>query len=138
MRSWRTHLPGPRADALLPQARLAGPMPWVIAIMVTLTVIAVAGGLALSNIVQQARSDLAGGLTVQIVNADPVGRARDAEAARRAPAKEKPCPHIIPNTPWTTRRRPHRWTRRRTGAAPSGCSLEACVVAYLLDCGGAP
>ena len=84
MRSWRTHLPGPRADALLPQARLAGPMPWVIAIMVTLTVIAVAGGLALSNIVQQARSDLAGGLTVQIVNADPVGRAREAEAARRA------------------------------------------------------
>lgn len=83
MRSWRTHLPGPRADALLPQARLAGPMPWVIAIMVTLTVIAVAGGLALSNIVQQARSDLAGGLTVQIVNADPVGRAREAEAARR-------------------------------------------------------
>ena len=83
MRSWRTHLPGPRADALLPQARLAGPMPWVIAIMVTLTVIAVAGGLALSNIVQQARSDLAGGLTVQIVNADPVGRARDAESARR-------------------------------------------------------
>ena len=84
MRSWRTHLPGPRTDALLPQARLAGPMPWVIAIMVTLTVIAVAGGLALSNIVQQARSDLAGGLTVQIVNADPVGRAREAEAARRA------------------------------------------------------
>ena len=83
MRSWRTHLPGPRADALLPQALLAGPMPWVIAIMVTLTVIAVAGGLALSNIVQQARSDLAGGLTVQIVNADPVGRAREAEAARR-------------------------------------------------------
>ena len=83
MRSWRTHLPGPRTDALLPQARLAGPMPWVIAIMVTLTVIAVAGGLALSNIVQQARSDLAGGLTVQIVNADPVGRAREAEAARR-------------------------------------------------------
>ena len=81
MRSWRTHLPGPRADALLPQARLAGPMPWVIAIMVTLTVIAVAGGLALSNIVQQARSDLAGGLTVQIVNADPVGRAREAEVA---------------------------------------------------------
>lgn len=83
MSAWRAALAGPRADALLPQARLSGPMPWVIAIMVTLTVIAVAGGLALSNIVRQARSDLAGGLTVQIINADPVGRAREAEAARR-------------------------------------------------------
>ena len=38
---------GERAARLVPQARLSGPMPWVIAIMVALTVVAAAGGLAL-------------------------------------------------------------------------------------------
>ena len=35
-------LKGRRAAHLLPQARLGGPMPWVIAIMVALTVLAAA------------------------------------------------------------------------------------------------
>lgn len=66
---------------LVPQSRLAGPMPWVIAIMVALTVIAAAAGLAASNIARNAADSLAGGVTVQIVEAEPAARLRQAEAA---------------------------------------------------------
>ena len=60
---------GERAARLVPHARLAGPMPWVIAIMVALTVIAAAGGLALQNMADNARAELAGGATVQVLEA---------------------------------------------------------------------
>lgn len=56
-------------------------MPWVIAIMVALTVLAAGGGLALDNLADRARGDLAGSATVQIVEADPVSRAQQAQAA---------------------------------------------------------
>jgi cell division transport system permease protein len=65
----------------LPQARLAGPMPWVIAIMIALTVIAAAGGLALSNLAYAARAELDGGVTVQIVEAGAQARDQQAQAA---------------------------------------------------------
>lgn len=74
---------GERAAALVPHSRLAGPMPWVIAIMVALTVIAAAGGLALSNLAREARAELSGGATVQIVVAEPRERERQAQAAER-------------------------------------------------------
>ena len=70
-----------RRAQLVPQARMAGPVPWVIAIMVALTTIAAAGGLALGNLAQAARAELSGGLTVQIVEADPAERERQAELA---------------------------------------------------------
>ena len=70
-----------RTPGLVPQARLAGPMPWVIAIMVALTVMAASAGLALSNLAAHARSEIAGGLTVQIVEAAPAERDRQAELA---------------------------------------------------------
>ena len=73
---------GNRAAHLLPRARLGGPMPWVIAIMVAITVLATAGGLALSNLVARASGDLAGSATVQIVDPDPRTRSTQAEAAR--------------------------------------------------------
>jgi len=65
---------------LVPQARLSGPIPWVIAIMVMLTVIAAAGGFALRNLAKSAANELAGGVTVQIVEAR--GDVRDAQAKR--------------------------------------------------------
>lgn len=71
----------PGEPPLIPQARLSGPMPWVIAIMVALTVIATGAGLSLRNAASVARATLAGGITVQIVEADPVARARQAAAA---------------------------------------------------------
>lgn len=66
---------------LVPQSRLSGPMPWVIAIMVAMTVIAMAAGLALRNTVVSARAGLEGGLTVQIVEARPAQRQSQSKAA---------------------------------------------------------
>ena len=68
-------------DRLVPHARLAGPMPWVIAIMITLTVMAAGAGLALRNLAVNARAEIAGGLTVQIVEGAPGERERQAEVA---------------------------------------------------------
>ncbi|MBD59329.1 MAG: cell division protein [Citromicrobium sp.] len=67
---------------MIPQARLAGPMPWVLAIMIALTVLAAGAGLSLGNLAGDARSELSGGATVQILEADPATRARQAEAAQ--------------------------------------------------------
>lgn len=66
---------------LLPQGKLSGPMPWVIAIMIGLTVVATASGLALRNTARAARADVAGGVTVQIVHGAPRERDRQAQAA---------------------------------------------------------
>jgi len=68
-------------DRLVPHARLAGPMPWVIAIMIALTVIAAGAGLALRNLSNNAQAEIAGGLTVQIVEGAPTERERQAEVA---------------------------------------------------------
>ena len=73
---------GQRAAGLLPQARLGGPMPWVIAIMVALTVVAAGGALALSNMVAAASGDLAGSATVQIIEPDAQRRAAQVEAVQ--------------------------------------------------------
>ena len=72
---------GGERSGLLQQARLGGPMPWVIAIMVALTVMAAAAGLALSNLARNASAEIAGGVTVQIVEAAPAERDRQAEVA---------------------------------------------------------
>lgn len=55
---------------LLPEGRVAGPMPWVIAIMMFLTVLAAAAGLGLGTAVQSVGAELAGRVTVQIVEAN--------------------------------------------------------------------
>ncbi|WP_120717134.1 cell division protein FtsX [Tsuneonella amylolytica] len=75
---------GERAAALVPHARFAGPMPWVIAIMIALTTIAAAGGLALSNLADGARTELSGAATVQVVEPLPEERDRQVRAAERA------------------------------------------------------
>jgi cell division transport system permease protein len=74
-------LGGEAQARLIPQARLSGPMPWVIAIMVALTVIAAAAGLSLRNAAKAAAVELAGGITVQIVEPDSAVRDRQARAA---------------------------------------------------------
>ncbi len=66
---------------LLPDSRLGSPMPWVIAIVIALTVIAAASGLALRNAAARANADLNGGVTVQIVSAQPADRNHQADAA---------------------------------------------------------
>ncbi len=68
---------------LLPEGRAAGPMPWVIAIMVFLTVLAAAAGLALAAAADSLSDQLSGRVTVQIVEADRVAREAQAGAALR-------------------------------------------------------
>jgi cell division transport system permease protein len=75
---------------LLPEGRLAGPMPWVIAIMTFLTVLATGGGLALGNAASGLDNQLSGKLTIQIVEPNPDIRERKtrtvlAELARLGP-----------------------------------------------------
>ncbi len=65
---------------LLPEGRVAGPMPWVIAIMMFLTVLAASAGLGLGAGVRSMGADLAGRATVQVVKAD--AQARDRATAR--------------------------------------------------------
>lgn len=79
-RGWRT-LSGMGSTELVPQARLSGPMPWVVAIMVALTVIAAAAGFALRNVADTVEDELAGGVTVQIVEAGAAAREAQTNAA---------------------------------------------------------
>jgi cell division transport system permease protein len=77
-------LPTSRRVEIIPQARMSGPMPWVIAIMVAMTAIALAAGLALGNAVSAARAEIDGGVTVQVI--EPRSEIRAAEAARAVEA----------------------------------------------------
>ena len=86
---------------LLPEGRLTGPMPWVIAIMMFLTVLAAASGLGLRNAASSLDSDISNRVVVQIVEANPEFREAQAriatselrklsgvEAVRRVPPDE--------------------------------------------------
>ena len=73
---------------LLPDRRLSGPTPWVIAILMMLTLLAAAAGVGLSRSANAIGSAIAGRVTVQIVTANPVTRAEQAAALRRAAAAQ--------------------------------------------------
>ncbi len=75
--------PSPADARLLPEGRMAGPMPWVIAIMMFLTVLAAAAGLSLSATARGLDADLSGRLTVQVIEADATQRGRYARALAR-------------------------------------------------------
>ena len=70
----------PADQRLLPEGRLSGPMPWVIAVMMVLTVLATAAGLALGNAASSMERDLEGRLTIQI--AEPQAVLRESLTAR--------------------------------------------------------
>ncbi len=77
-----------QASRLLPQTRFGGPIPWVIAILIALVVVAAAGGLSLNNLAQNARADLSGAVTVQVIEANAEIRARRTAAAAAALASQ--------------------------------------------------
>jgi cell division transport system permease protein len=68
---------------LIPEGRLSGTMPWVVAIMLFLTLLAAATGLFLVEVSRQGGNDLARQLTVQIIEADPAVRASKRVAVSR-------------------------------------------------------
>ena len=68
---------------LIPEGRLSGPMPWVIAIMLFLTLLVAAAGLTLAEAARQGGQDLARHVTIQIIEADPAQRATQRAAVTR-------------------------------------------------------
>jgi cell division transport system permease protein len=83
---------------LIPEGRISGPMPWVIAIMLFLTLLVAAAGLTLADAARQGGTDLAQQVTIQIIEADPAARAGQragvAKALRGLPgiSEVKPVP----------------------------------------------
>ncbi|WP_339688679.1 FtsX-like permease family protein [uncultured Parasphingorhabdus sp.] len=65
---------------LIPEGRLSGPMPWVIAIMIFLTVLTAAAGLAMTRAMSDVSDELSSRATVQIIEANPQVRNRQAGA----------------------------------------------------------
>ncbi|HEY0112337.1 MAG TPA: FtsX-like permease family protein [Allosphingosinicella sp.] len=76
---------------LLPEGRLSGPMPWVIAIMMFLSVLAAAAGLGLGGTAESLGEDIGSRVTVQVLEQNP--DRREAEA-RRAVAELGRLPGI--------------------------------------------
>ncbi|QJB69705.1 cell division protein FtsX [Parasphingorhabdus halotolerans] len=66
---------------LIPEGRLSGPMPWVVAIMIFLTVLAAAAGLAFSEAARSVTDELSSRATVQIVEANPDSRTQQTNDA---------------------------------------------------------
>ena len=81
---------------LIPQARLTGPMPWVIAVMLFLTLLATAAALALGSAATRINADLAGRATVQIVNADAETRRTQSAAAQAVLRSDRAVAAITP------------------------------------------
>jgi len=57
---------------LIPEGRLSGPMPWVIAIMLFLTLLVAAAGITLADAARKGGAGLASKVTIQIIQSDPV------------------------------------------------------------------
>ncbi|WP_422059337.1 cell division protein FtsX [Sphingopyxis sp.] len=73
---------------LLPDRRLSGPTPWVIAILMLLTLLAAAAGIGLARSANAIGDAIAGRVTVQIVTANPITRAEQAARLRRTAAAQ--------------------------------------------------
>lgn len=69
---------------LIPEGRLSGPMPWVIAIMLFLTLLVAAAGVTLADAAHKGGTDLATKVTVQIIESDPVARAAQKAAVTKS------------------------------------------------------
>ena len=69
---------------LLPEGRIAGPMPWVIAIMMFLTVLAAAAGLGLGGAASRLDAQIGNRVTIQVVEANPDFRQGQAAAVTAA------------------------------------------------------
>jgi cell division transport system permease protein len=83
--NWLTSAAGRR---LLPEGWLSGPMPWVIAIMMFLMVLAAAAGLALGFAARGLDAHMAGQITIQIVDANQARRDAAADRITAAVARQ--------------------------------------------------
>ena len=80
-----TLIPRAQRYRFLPEGQGSGGLlPWVIAVMVFLTALALAGGIGLATATEGLSQTLGRTVTVQIVNANPDVRARQADAVMQA------------------------------------------------------
>jgi cell division transport system permease protein len=68
---------------LIPEGRLSGQMPWVIAIMLFLTLLVTAAGLTLADTARKGGDDLAQRVTVQIIESNPARRSAQRAAVSK-------------------------------------------------------
>ena len=81
---------------LIPEGRVSGSMPWVIAIMTFLTVLAAAAGLVLANAALQGGADLARQVTVQIIEPDPAARTAQRDTVANMLRSEAGVSEVTP------------------------------------------
>jgi cell division transport system permease protein len=75
---------GAAERGLLPEGRIAGPMPWVIAIMMFLTVLAAAAGMGLAGAAGRLDEQIGTRVTIQVIEANPDLRRAQAAAVAAA------------------------------------------------------
>ncbi|MDX2209270.1 MAG: cell division protein [Sphingopyxis sp.] len=78
----------PQHRAMLAQSRMSGPTPWVLALLMLLTLLSAAAGLSLARAANGIGGAIAGRVTVQVVTANPEQRSIEAGRIRRAAAAE--------------------------------------------------
>ncbi len=78
----------PQHRAMLAQSRMSGPTPWVLALLMLLTLLSAAAGLSLARAANAIGGAIAGRVTVQVVTANPEQRSIEAGQIRRAAAAE--------------------------------------------------
>ena len=81
---------------LIPEGRVSDSMPWVIAIMTFLTILAAAAGLVMINASAQGGADLARQVTVQIIEPDPTARFAQRDAVAAALSREPGIEDVVP------------------------------------------
>jgi cell division transport system permease protein len=81
---------------LIPEGRLSGPMPWVIAIMLFLTLLAATAALLLVDAARQGSDDLASRITIQIIEPVPAARNAQRAAVARALTNEPGIAKVTP------------------------------------------
>lgn len=82
----------PHERQLIPDGRFAGPMPWVMAIMLFLSLLAAAAALALTHAAAQGSHSLSRQAMVQILENDPAQRAIQQ---RRAASRLRQLPGVV-------------------------------------------
>ena len=81
---------------LIPDGRFAGTMPWVMAIMLFLTILSAAAALSFISAAGQGRSQLAREATVQILSADPAQRMREQQHVTTLLRREPGIDAVVP------------------------------------------
>ena len=127
---------GRAAARLLPPTRLTGPIPWVIAILIALVVIATAGGLALRNLATAASTGLSSAVSVQVIEPNPDLRgSRSAEAVRTLTAiPGVSAVRVVPEAELVAMLEPWLGEGARSGDVP----IPALIDVELADSAGPP